>query len=307
MVASKYRLQTQRGGRIRTILNEGRTRRTTRSFSCRSARVQPRPEPLRGKLTALQSDQFKLHADVEDIHWWFLARRRILHELAHKLAPPSKSTLAIDVGCGTGGNIASFAKDYTCIGIDTSVEGIELAKRRYPEVHFICGSAPADLGDAVEQARLFFLTDVLEHIDDDVGFLTELLMALKPGACILLTVPADMSLWSEQDVTYGHYRRYDVQSLQHLWFGLPVTVRMLSYFNARLYPIVKVIRILNRLRKRPFGDAGTDLKMPMHPVNRLLHAVFAGERRVLVNLLTESGRRGYTFGVSLIAALVRKE
>ncbi len=253
----------------------------------------------------MQSDQFKLHADVEEIHWWFLARRRILRELAHSLVPPSRSTLAIDVGCGTGGNIAAFAGDYTCIGIDTSAEGIRFAKQRFPDVRFICGLAPADLRDAAEQAGLFLLTDVLEHIEDDVGFLSELLMALRPGACLLLTVPADMSLWSEHDVAYGHYRRYDIQSLERVWSGLPVTVRLLSYFNARLYPMVRTVRALNRLRKRSFGDAGTDLKMPMGPVNRLLNAVFAGERRVLIDLLAQKRRRGYPFGVSLIAALCR--
>lgn len=257
-------------------------------------------------MTALQSDQFKLHAEVEEIHWWFLARRRILQELVHNLIPPSKSTLVIDVGCGTGANIASFAKDYTCIGIDTSAEGIRLAKRRYTDVRFICGTAPTDLGDAAERAGLILLTDVLEHIEDDVGFLAKLLWALKPGACLLLTVPADMSLWSEHDVAYGHHRRYDIHSFQHLWCGLPVNVRLVSYFNARLYPIVRTIRALNRLRKRPFGDAGTDLKMPKQLVNRLLNSVLAGERRVLLNLLAQKRRRGYAFGVSLVAALSRK-
>lgn len=255
----------------------------------------------------MQTDQYKLHAEVEESHWWFLARRRILHELACYLTPPSKSTLVVDVGCGTGGNIAAFAKDYRCIGIDTSVEAIRLARRRFPDVRFICGSAPADLGDAVEQAGLFLLTDVLEHIEDDVAFLTELLMALKPGACLLLTVPADMSLWSEHDVAYGHYRRYDIRSLQDLWSGLPASVHLLSYFNARLYPFVKTIRALNRLRKRSFGDAGTDLKLPIRPVNRLLTAVFAGETGVLAKLLTHKRKRGYRFGVSIIAALIRKE
>ena len=253
----------------------------------------------------MQTDQFRLHAEVEETHWWFLARRRILRELAHSLVPPSKSALAVDVGCGTGGNIAGLARDYTCIGIDTSSEGIRFAEQRFPDVRFICGSAPGDLGDAANRAALFLLTDVLEHIEDDVGFLSELLAALRPGAHLLLTVPADMSLWSEHDTAYGHFRRYNAQSLERVWSGLPVTVRLLSYFNTRLYPMVRLVRTLNRLRKKSWGDVGTDLALPAQPVNRLLNRIFAGERKVLLDLLAKKRTRGYPFGVSLVAVLCR--
>ena len=39
--------------------------------------------------------------------------------------------------------------------------------------------------------------------------LSGLLAAAAPGAYFLLTVPADESLWSEHDESFGHYRRYD--------------------------------------------------------------------------------------------------
>ena len=78
---------------------------------------------------------------------------------------------------------------------------------------------------------------------------------------------------------------------------------MLSYFNARIYPIVRSIRLLNRVLNRPWGEAGTDLTLPAAPINRLLERTFAGEASTLLGLLDGRRRRGYRSGVSLVAVL----
>ena len=156
----------------------------------------------------MQHEQFQLHADIEDRHWWFVGRRRILCRLAAEVVPPSPDVTVIDVGCGTGGNIAAMADRYQCVGIDTSEEAIELARQRFPRVRFIAGHAPHDLGELAGRAQLFMLTDVLEHVADDYAMLSELLAAASAGSHFLLTVPADESLWSEHDESFGHYRRY---------------------------------------------------------------------------------------------------
>ena len=70
----------------------------------------------------------------------------------------------IDIGCGTGANIASFAEDFHSVGIDTSNEAVRWARERFPKVRFLVGRAPEDLGDLMGQARLFLLNDVLEHV-----------------------------------------------------------------------------------------------------------------------------------------------
>ena len=254
----------------------------------------------------MQSDQYQLHADVEDRHWWFLGRREIVGRLLHRLIPPSVPATVIDVGCGTGGNIAHFAQDYTCIGIDPSEEAIRLARNRYPDVRFILGSG-VEIDACDDRTRVFLLMDVLEHVPDDAGFLSALVNRLRPGDHLLLTVPADASLWSEHDVSFGHYRRYDMARLEGVWSGLPVTTRMRSYFNARLYPAVKLVRALSRIRGRAWGKAGTDLRMPTPPINFLLKRIFAGEARRLVGLMEGRRARGYAFGVSLIALLRREK
>ena len=101
------------------------------------------------------------------------------------------------------------------------------------------------------------------------------------------TVPADESLWSEHDESFGHYRRYDRARLEGVWAGLPVTTLLVSYFNSRLLPLVRLVRAWNRRRGRAAGRAGTDFWLPSPPVNALLTAIFAGRGRTAGRALRE--------------------
>jgi trans-aconitate methyltransferase len=254
----------------------------------------------------MQSAQFHLHASVEDSHWWFVGRRRIMQDLVRQILPPSQYATVVDVGCGTGGNLAALADDYHCVGIDTSPEAIELARCRFPGRRFICGHAPDDLGGVMKEARLIVLMDVLEHVPDDFTFLSELLDASAPGTDFLVTVPANPSFFSAHDEFNGHYRRYDEDRFQRVWAGLPVTTLLLSHYNSRLYPIASAVRSWSRWSGRATGRAGTDVSLPVRPVNTVLRAIFAGESRVLVDLLRRRRRRGYATGLSLVALLRRE-
>jgi SAM-dependent methyltransferase len=253
----------------------------------------------------MQSAQFQLHAGVEDSHWWFAGRRRIMQALVREILPASGAPTVVDVGCGTGANLAALAGDYRCVGIDPSREAIELARSRFPEHRFVCGHAPDDLVEVMEEARLILLMDVLEHVADDFAFFSGLLAASAPGTGFLVTVPANPSFWSVHDESNGHYRRYDVDRLRRLWAGLPVTTLLLSHYNARLYPIARAVRSWSRHRGRATGRAGTDVSLPIRPVNQGLRSIFAGESRVLVDLLHRRRRRGYAAGLSLVALLRR--
>lgn len=254
----------------------------------------------------MQTEQFQLHAEIEGRHWWFVARRRIVRRLVGRVLPPSPETTIVDVGCGTGANVAAFADEYRCVGIDTSDEAIRFARERFPAVRFLVGRAPGDLGPIVSEARLLLLMDVLEHVEDDFAMLSELLASLEPGSHLLVTVPADPSLWSEHDESFGHYRRYERGRLVRVWADLPVTPLLVSCFNARMYPLVRAVRAWNRLRGRASGRAGTDFWLPPGPLNRLLEATFAGEARVLQRVLEGRRTQGYRRGASLVALLRRE-
>jgi hypothetical protein len=147
---------------------------------------------------------------------------------------------------------------------------------------------------------------VLEHVPDDFELFSQLLAAAGPGAFFLITVPANLALWSEHDKAFGHYRRYDPNRLAQLWQDLPVRPVFVSHFNTRLYPIIKAIRQWGRIRHKAAGEVGTDFRMPSAAVNRTLARCFSGERHKLARLTRGERARPYRRGVSLIALLQRE-
>ncbi len=55
--------------------------------------------------------------------------------------------------------------------------------------------------------------DVVEHVDDEDGALSELSRVAAPGAALLLSVPLHPALWTAFDDFVGHRRRYEPQRL----------------------------------------------------------------------------------------------
>jgi hypothetical protein len=133
-----------------------------------------------------------------------------------------------------------------------------------------------------------------------------LLAAATPGTHFLITVPAHLSLWSPHDVAFGHYRRYDRERLMSVWAGLPVNVKLCSYYNARLYPAVRGVRTMNRLLGRSSGASGTDFNLPAAPINEGLTRLFAGEASRLIEVIEGRRQRAYRTGVSLMALIERQ-
>jgi SAM-dependent methyltransferase len=253
----------------------------------------------------MRAEQFDLHADIEDRHWWFVGRRRIMSRLLREVVPPAPDATVVDIGCGAGANLAELAREYRCVGVDPSRHAIELARRRFPGVGFVHGLAPQDVSAQIASARAVLLMDVLEHVKDDRELLAGVVAAAPPGAALLLTVPADAALWGPHDEVFGHFRRYDLPGFRRLWEGLPVGEMLVSHFNSRLYRAVRAVRAMGRLRGRSHGHAGTDFRMPLPPLNAALTRVFAGEAQRLVDALRQRGR-GFDRGVSLIALLRRQ-
>jgi len=58
--------------------------------------------------------------------------------------------------------------------------------------------------------------DVLEHFEDDAGFVRKLKRHLRPGGRVVLKVPAQARLYGDIDRSSGHFRRYDADALRAL-------------------------------------------------------------------------------------------
>jgi len=64
---------------------------------------------------------------------------------------------------------------------------------------------------------LIMMLDVLEHVPDDVQFLSQFASTLlAANGKVLISVPAYMGLFTQHDIAIGHYRRYDAPGMRDL-------------------------------------------------------------------------------------------
>lgn len=55
--------------------------------------------------------------------------------------------------------------------------------------------------------------DIIEHVDDDDGALSEVSRTAKPGGVVLVSMPLHTALWTAFDDFVGHKRRYEPPQL----------------------------------------------------------------------------------------------
>ena len=58
---------------------------------------------------------------------------------------------------------------------------------------------------------------VMEHVEDDAGFLARMAKVVKPGGTVIVGVPGRMDRWGIEDETAGHFRRYGRGGLETLF------------------------------------------------------------------------------------------
>src|SRR3954467_14600791 len=136
---------------------------------------------------------------VEQSHWWYTGRRRILASFLEEICRPvtGRRPRILDVGCGTGANLEMLSQFGDAEGVDVSQDALAFCRERgLANVHL---GAAEKLPYEDESFDLVTALDVVEHLDDDVGGLKEMRRVLKPQGRALLFVPAFMFLWGVQD------------------------------------------------------------------------------------------------------------
>lgn len=100
--------------------------------------------------------------------------------------------------------------------------------------------------------------NVLEHIADDEAELAAARRALGPGGNLCLFVPALPRLYSEQDRSVGHFRRYRRRDLRDRLHRAGFVIREISWFDiAGILPWWLAYRVLRR-RVTPGAVGGYD-------------------------------------------------
>jgi len=214
---------------------------------------------------------------VEDRHWWYRGRRRVLDSVIAELALPLGARI-LDAGCGSGRNMLELARHGTVTGVELSATSAQLARAR--EVGEVVEGSVLEMPFADGSFELAMCLDVIEHLDDDVAALRELRRVLVPGGRLLITVPAYTWLWSGHDVINHHRRRYTRRSLQAVAERAGWEQVRTTYFNSLLLPVAIVLRVLDRVNRRT-TESSLDLWVPPEPVNWLLERPLQIEAAVI--------------------------
>lgn len=242
----------------------------------------------------MQENYARQYALLESEHWWFRARRFVLRDLLVRLEWPHQPRI-LEIGAGPGNNLFQiYPSDAQLEGVepDDALCRLAAARGSVPVFQASIDRLPTEIRDGSYDGVTMF--DVLEHIQDDAGALQIVNRKLRPGGRIVLSAPAYMWLWGQQDIVNQHYRRYNLRELREKLQAADFTIERMTYFNTFLFPPIAAVRLIARYGGRPHRPEG-DFAYARKSSNPILHNLFATER-VLLRYLD------FPFGVSVFAA-----
>jgi len=221
--------------------------------------------------------------EIEDKSFWFQHRNDCIVESVKKF-PPQGNGPIFDVGGGNG-FVAKGLLDagWEVVLVEPGLAGARNAKARGLS-HVVCATTQT-AGFKLGSIPAIGVFDVVEHVEDDLGFLRHLHELLVPGGMLYLTVPAYNFLWSDEDVHAGHYRRYSFRGLRELCSKSGFDVWMLTgIFQWLIAPVFCLralpYRMLGKSKKKvgDFKDTEADHTLP-HWLQSLTSAFESRERR----------------------------
>jgi SAM-dependent methyltransferase len=242
----------------------------------------------------MQDREFQTMLTLDDRHWWYRGRRRIVRAVLDGAEVPPGARL-LDAGAGSGRTLDELAAYGQPAGIEPNPLGVEAARARG---HVDVQRAPIEripYPDATFDA--ITCLDVLEHTDDDVHSLRELRRVTRPGGALLVTVPAYPTLWSRHDEVNGHRRRYTRRTLRRAAETAGWRIERMTAFNVAYLAPAALVRLMRRRTNGTGTEEASELALTPPALDPLLELPLRGEAALIA--------RGVSLpaGLSLLALL----
>lgn len=171
---------------------------------------------------------------------------RFLVELAARYLP--MHTPCLDFGAGIGTFSAMVANEgFQVVALDPERRHIEAMQAR----GLTTLTSLADTPDGFFGGAFSF--NVLEHIEDDEACLEQIHRVLRPGARLVVFVPALPWLWTTMDTKVGHHRRYTRSELGRKASRAGFTIERLEYADS--------LGVLATLAYKVMGSANGDISV----------------------------------------------
>lgn len=248
----------------------------------------------------MNAEEYDRMYRLEDAYWWFVGRRRLAIGLlkkflgsgagcrvpgtgtasresqgpagGHRLGDETDSSASLgtrekilDLGCGTGVIATELEKWAEVVGLDFSDKALAYCQSRGLRTLVQARGEFLPLQAATVDGVLAL--DIFEHIEDDVAAFRECFRVLRPGGILVLSVPAFKALWGPHDVALMHFRRYRRAEVVSRLQGVGFRIDRASYSVFFLFPVVVLIRILEKLKR---GEAKASLPHTPGWLNRAL-------------------------------------
>jgi SAM-dependent methyltransferase len=213
--------------------------------------------------------------DAIGSHWYYKSKAAALL----RYIQPANHRCILDVGAGSG-FFTKYLLRHTpashglCVDVNYSDERDDETIGKLIRFRKSCEQTDADL--------VLFM-DVLEHVDDDVGLLTEYVRKVPSGAQFLITAPAFQFLWSGHDDFLEHRRRYTRNGLGRVVEKAGLEALAVSYYFGLVFPIAAALRIGGKLTRRQEAEPRSDLKRH-HPLTNAVLTALCGAELPFVRL-----------------------
>ena len=241
----------------------------------------------------MEPDQYERMAELQDHHWWFVAKRRIVDALIRKHATTPtpgqfSESWVLDAGCGTGSMLPVMRQWGRVVGADMCRQAL-----RYASHGSLIEADILNLPFADRSFRLLGCFDVLYHrrVEDIEAVLLELHRVCHQNGVLVITDSALPVLRSSHDAALHGARRFRLRVLKLLLEDAGFQVIYGSYFHTLLFPVAAIVRLIKRVVEGTPDLSGlscdknvtphSDLRPFPRWVNSVLSAVYEVEAALL--------------------------
>ena len=213
-------------------------------------------------------------------HFWMQWRHHLLGRALKRTGGSIRRALEIGCGHGVAREMVERDFDFPVDGCDLNRMALEMARPGKGRlfVYDILQQAPSLLGryDAV------FLLDVIEHIDDDTGFLIAASRHLRPNGLVVINVPANEWLTSDYDRINGHVRRYTPRGLINLLDRCGIETKAVWQWGLSMVPLLLARKAFLSWRNQKTAESV--VRRGFVPPNRIAHRLLHGLKNIEIAL-----------------------
>jgi SAM-dependent methyltransferase len=189
-------------------------------------------------------------------HFWIRRRFEIMRRLADSSI--RQAVRCAEIGCGNGLLQRALEDSYGISVAGFELNEVALQKNVSRKSPLYCYNIHDCKPQFQGQFDALFLFDVLEHIEDESGFLRSAGFHLADSGVLIVNVPAHQFLFSGYDRAAGHIRRYSAGGLARVAEQSGFKTRALTYWGL---PLVPLLLLRKTMRLRPDdGRVGFDPK-----------------------------------------------